>query len=1065
MYCIVATNKPIMALILSYFEQTKKYAEEYGDKTIVLMMVGSFYEMYGEKSSKGIISGSKIEEISKICDLAIAQKTGTNVMAGFTYTKIDKYLKKIQDAGYTTIVIKQDPTNPKIRSVEGIYSPGTFFNPDASEISNNTMCIWVERVSYMKNKSIIVGLANIDIYTGRVTLFEYKTEDKHNPTTYDELERYISTYKPSEIIFITNFDEKQSADAMNYAGIYGTSSDKTNACKNIHIVCLEDEIQESENATNSTNHIFKEKAKKCEKQIYRNEILEKFYKYSVAESIIQYTSEYEYGTQAFIFLLNFLYEHNPNLVNKIREPVFDNKSDRMILANHSLKQLNIIDDDNYTGKYSSVLKFLNNCITPMGMRKFKYKMLNPIFNVEKLNKEYNITEYLLSSKNNHNDNDNHSNADIQITEWRKQMSELKDIEKLHRQLVHQKVNPRNLYHFYNNLQIVAELFDKLHQDKTITSYIYDELGISYYFLENNISVMCNNIRNFMASFFDIEKCGNIDNLNFDDNFVLEKVSSKLDNIVYNYENSYIELQTIQLYLDKLISAGEKESKSEKKYEYVKIHDTEKMGYSLVTTKRRAKILEDQIKEQIKKHGRAGSCTDEDQNVNVKDSHKQIHINIEYTSYKKIKTSLPIKISGLTYPVATGSNSAIVSPQINKICDTIIGSKNEMKIEIENIFNDFVKKFQNTFDYQFQKIIDALSVIDILQNKVYIALKNKYTKPIINIDSSSANIGAITSYVKAKDLRHCLIEHINTNEIYVTNDIELGQGTTQDGILLYGTNAVGKTSLIRALGIAVIMAQAGLYVPCSSFEYMPYQSIFTRILGNDNLFKGMSTFMVEMSELRVILKSANNSALILGDELCSGTEMDSAISIFVAGLKKMHDSNCSFIFATHMHEINNYEEVVALNRMTMKHLEVTYNKEMDCLVYDRKLKDGSGFSMYGLEVCKSLHLPDDFLEYANNIRLKYRNRTSEQSILSLSPSRYNANKIRATCEMCKIEMGTEIHHLQHQKNADKYDFIGYFHKNHTANLISICEKCHNNIHSSGEEHKKVKTTNGPIIMKK
>jgi DNA mismatch repair protein MutS len=428
--------------------------------------------------------------------------------------------------------------------------------------------------------------------------------------------------------------------------------------------------------------------------------------------------------------------------------------------------------------------------------------------------------------------------------------------------------------------------------------------------------------------------------------------------------------------------------------------------------------------------------------------------------------LPVKITGITYPVATGSNNAIVSTQINKICDTIIGSKNEMKSEIENIFNDFVKKFQNTFDYQFQKIVDALSIVDNLQNKVYIAIKNKYTKPVICGAGAGAGAGADVdnvSYVKAKDLRHCLIEHINTSEIYVTNDIELGKGTAQDGILLYGTNAVGKTSLIRALGIAVIMAQAGLYVPCSSFEYMPYQSIFTRILGNDNLFKGMSTFMVEMSELRVILKSANKNALILGDELCSGTEMDSAISIFVAGLKKMHDAKCSFIFATHMHEINKYEEVETLNRMTMKHLEVTYNKETDSLIYDRKLKDGSGFSMYGLEVCKSLHLPDDFLEYANNIRLKYRN--NEQSILSLSPSRYNTGKLRAVCEMCKIEMGTEIHHLQHQKNADKYDFIGYFHKNHTANLISICEKCHTNIHSSGDQHKKVKTSNGPVIMKK
>ena len=1058
-----ATNKPIMALILSYFEHTKKYAEEYGDKTIVLMMVGSFYEMYGEKNSKGVISGSKIEEISKLCDLAIVQKTGTgtgtNVMAGFTYTKIDKYLKKIQDAGYTTIVIKQDPTNPKIRNVEGIYSPGTFFNPDACEISNNTMCIWVERVSYMKSKSLMIGIANVDIYTGRVILFEYKTEDKHNPTTYDELERYISTYKPSEVIFISNFDEKMSADIMNFAGLYGAgagagagAANNTNACKNIHMVYLGDE---SANNTNTTNTILQEKAKRCEKQTYRNEILEKFYKYSVAESIIEYTSQHEYGTQAFIFLLNFLYEHNPNLVNKIREPVFDNKSDRMILANHSLKQLNIIDDDNYTGKYSSVLKFLNNCVTPMGMRKFKYKILNPIFNTEKLNKEYAITEHVLL----------HGDGETQITEWRKQMAELKDIEKLHRQLVHQKVNPRSLFHFYNNMQIVAELFDGLHNDKTITAYIYDELGLEVdvetIAIENNISAMCNNIRNFMASFFNIEKCGNIDNLNFDDNFVLEKVSSKLDDIVYNYENSYIELHTIQLYLDKLISAGEKESKSEKKYEYVKIHDTEKMGYSLVTTKRRSKILEDQIKEQMKKCGRAGKSADGDQDViDATDSRKTIHVNVEYTSYKKIKAVLPIKITGITYPVATGSNNAVVSTQINKICDTIISSKNEMKNEIENIFNDFVKKFQNTFDYQFQKIVDALSILDNIQNKVYIAIKNKYTKPVICDRGIEQD-----SYVKAKDLRHCLIEHINTNEIYVTNDIELGDGTLQNGILLYGTNAVGKTSLIRALGIAVVMAQAGLYVPCSSFEYMPYQSIFTRILGNDNLFKGMSTFMVEMSELRVILKSANNRALILGDELCSGTEIDSAISIFVAGLKKMHDARCSFIFATHMHEINKYEEVEALDRMTMKHLEVTYNKEMDCLIYDRKLKDGSGFSMYGLEVCKSLHLPDDFLEYANNIRLKYRNRHSEQSILSLSTSRYNTSKIKATCEICKTEMGTEIHHLQHQKNADKYDFIGYFHKNHTANLASVCEKCHSNIHSVGDQHKKVKTSIGTIIMKK
>lgn len=81
-----------------------------------------------------------------------------------------------------------------------------------------------------------------------------------------------------------------------------------------------------------------------------------------------------------------------------------------------------------------------------------------------------------------------------------------------------------------------------------------------------------------------------------------------------------------------------------------------------------------------------------------------------------------------------------------------------------------------------------------------------------------------------------------------------------------------------------MAQSGLYVPCSSFSYKPYKYIFTRIIGNDNIFKGLFTFAVEMSELRTILTVANKDSLILGDELCSGTEISSAISIFVAGIQ-------------------------------------------------------------------------------------------------------------------------------------------------------------------------------------
>jgi len=193
------------------------------------------------------------------------------------------------------------------------------------------------------------------------------------------------------------------------------------------------------------------------------------------------------------------------------------------------------------------------------------------------------------------------------------------------------------------------------------------------------------------------------------------------------------------------------------------------------------------------------------------------------------------------------------------------------------------------------------------------MKYNYCRPSISTECSK-------SFFNAKQMRHCLIEHIQTNEPYVANDLCMGEHAPK-GILLYGTNAVGKTSLIRAIGICMVMAQAGMYVPCDTFEYYPYTSIYTRILGNDNLFKNLSTFAVEMSELRVILNHADESSLVLGDELCSGTETESALSIFMAGLIHLHKQGTTFMFATHFHEIVRFEELKQLTSVVLKHLTV------------------------------------------------------------------------------------------------------------------------------------------------
>ena len=116
----------------------------------------------------------------------------------------------------------------------------------------------------------------------------------------------------------------------------------------------------------------------------------------------------------------------------------------------------------------------------------------------------------------------------------------------------------------------------------------------------------------------------------------------------------------------------------------------------------------------------------------------------------------------------------------------------------------------------------------------------YCKPIIEDNEKS--------FVNVKGLRHQLIELLLTDEKYVTNDIILGK--EKSGMLLYGTNAVGKTSFIKALGISIIMAQAGMYVPAEHFVYKPYNSIYSRILGNDNLHKGLSTLVKNQSYIHI-----------------------------------------------------------------------------------------------------------------------------------------------------------------------------------------------------------------------
>ena len=164
-------------------------------------------------------------EFKRFSGLASANKNETTLMLGFRDYIIDKYVEKIQENGYTAVVYSQDaPSSNTTRSLTGIFSPVTFFSVNNNdEISNNLACIWVHKKD--KNRinnceSIIIGMSNMDVFTGKTTFFEVITENVHNPTSYDELERFISTYHPSETIVISNLEENRVNDIINYVQIW-----------------------------------------------------------------------------------------------------------------------------------------------------------------------------------------------------------------------------------------------------------------------------------------------------------------------------------------------------------------------------------------------------------------------------------------------------------------------------------------------------------------------------------------------------------------------------------------------------------------------------------------------------------------------------------------------------------------------------------------------------------------------------------------------------------------------------------------------------------------------------
>jgi DNA mismatch repair protein MutS len=391
---------------------------------------------------------------------------------------------------------------------------------------------------------------------------------------------------------------------------------------------------------------------------------------------------------------------------------------------------------------------------------------------------------------------------------------------------------------------------------------------------------------------------------------------------------------------------------------------------------------------------------------------------------------------------TGSH--IESTELDQIYVVLTRLRDNLKKKQAVQFVEHGSKLADQIFDKWISVADWITNLDVNIGLAKVAKEYGYSKPNI-LDGSESSI-------EIQGLRHPLLEAQDKKIPYVQHDIAL---TPQQSWLLYGLNASGKSSLMRAVGLATLLAQGGSFVPCSSMRLVPFQSLHTRIINTDNLWLGLSSFAVEMSELRDIFREAGPKSLVLGDELCSGTETTSATALVAAGLKGLIKRGSRFLFATHLHGLSKIKEVSEDPGLKIFHLHVEYDHIIDKLVYHRTLRPGSGSSLYGLEVAKAMRIPNDILEDA----IRFRKSLAGEIELSESVgSSWNSEILRIKCEKCGTSESKdlEVHHIKERHLASSSGHLSDLSNVHSkANLVVLCDKCHDNEHLGA--------TIGPLIQ--
>lgn len=296
----------------------------------------------------------------------------------------------------------------------------------------------------------------------------------------------------------------------------------------------------------------------------------------------------------------------------------------------------------------------------------------------------------------------------------------------------------------------------------------------------------------------------------------------------------------------------------------------------------------------------------------------------------------------------------ITPELKEYEEKIVNAEERMIALEQRYFQELVRE-ASAFVVPIQQNARVLGTLDVLISFAKVALSNRYCRPKI----------ADSDTLEVKEGRHPVIEkQLAAGDNYVPNDIYLDH-QRQQILIITGPNMAGKSALLRQTALIVLMAQMGSFVPASFARIGLIDKVFTRVGASDNLSKGESTFMVEMTETASILNNLSDRSLVLMDEIGRGTSTYDGISIAWSIVEYLHQhptARAKTLFATHYHELNQ----LASDFPRIKNFNVSVKEVGNKVIFMRTLKEGGSEHSFGIHVAQMAGMPNPIVLRASEI---------------------------------------------------------------------------------------------------